>query len=74
MLRTIEGVCWPIPGADLSALILRLSLGTADQEDCSIAALAIESYVELIDISCRKRENVIRELRMESAGLNHATE
>lgn len=63
--RSFGGMCWPVPGEDMSQLAWRLSWApdSITKEEKLVLAALIAAYRELILLPAMTRNERVRELR-----------
>lgn len=64
MYRRIQDMTWPAPCEAMAQLEWRLRYAHVTINDRLLAASVIQAYMQMIDDPRRKRDFVIRELRM----------
>lgn len=61
--RHWNGMCWPAPGEALQDLQWCARYSDAFLAKRLVAASVIDAYVELISMSAKRRNEIVRELR-----------
>lgn len=61
--RSFDGMCWPAPSEKMGEISWRATHGTPTRTDLLVAASVMNAYQELIGMSAKRRDKIIKELR-----------
>lgn len=61
--RSFDGMCWPAPSERLGEIEWRARYATPTRSDLLMMASVLAAYQELIGMSAKKRDKIIKELR-----------
>ncbi len=71
--RSFDGMCWPAPSEKLGEIEWRARHSTPSKNDLLVMASVCAAYQELIRLSARQRDKIIKELR-KGPGVVRATQ